>query len=65
MFFLSHYRPGQADVEAPKFSEQSGNEGGRVISPKRRRNLFNDMKGGGTKSRWALGAFNLRRSQVR
>jgi len=37
---------GLADVEAPKFSEQSGNEGGRVISPKQRRNLADDNGGG-------------------
>jgi hypothetical protein len=38
---------GFADVEAPKFSERSGNEGGRVISPKHRRNLADDIEGGG------------------
>jgi hypothetical protein len=57
---------GLADVKSSKFSEQSGNEGGRVVSPKLRRNLANGiLRGVGTKSRWALGAFNFRRSQVR
>jgi len=43
---------GLADVEASKFFEQSGNEGGRVISRKHRRNLTNDIRrvgGGGHK----------------
>jgi hypothetical protein len=66
IFFIALQALGLADVEAPKFSEQSGNEGDRVISPKHRRDLADDIRRvGGTKSRWALGAFNLGRSQVR
>ena len=41
---------GLADVEAPKFFEQSGIEGGRVISPKDRRNLTNAIRRWITKS---------------
>jgi hypothetical protein len=49
---------GLADVEAPKFSEQSGNEGGRVISPKHMRNLANDIRrGGGTDSTMGIRSF--------